>query len=30
MSYVTVTGKIQMVDMDCIHQALKKLNANQH
>tara|TARA_B100001564_G_C20661095_1_gene681559 strand:- start:482 stop:1102 length:621 start_codon:yes stop_codon:yes gene_type:complete len=30
MSYVTTTsGKIQMVDMDCIQEALKKLNANQ-
>ena len=27
MSYVTVTGKIQMVDMECIHQALEKLGA---
>ena len=27
MSYVTVTGKIQMVDMQCIHQALEKLGA---
>ena len=26
-SYVTVTGKIQMVDMECIHQALEKLGA---
>ncbi|MDG1550345.1 MAG: hypothetical protein P8Q95_01335 [Candidatus Poseidoniaceae archaeon] len=29
MSYVTVTGNIQMVDMACIQEALKKLNANQ-
>ncbi len=27
MSYVTVTGKIQMVDIECIRQALKKLGA---
>jgi hypothetical protein len=29
MSYVTATGNIQMVDIACIQEALKKLNANQ-
>ena len=29
MSYVTATGNIQMVDIACIQEALKKLNADQ-